>query len=146
MNLSSFYFHILAFNYYFCLQESHIHSLMNVLRYCNLDESLLEEESLVCFNALQRLYKTKELDYMSYIVLRMFENTEVGYFGLAQAMFLSCCCTSATFQSFTIISSWHFQYGVDSEGSTQWCDMLLIVILSLLVTWVGLYSCTIRYG
>lgn len=57
--------------------ESHIHSLMNVLRYCNLDESLLEEESLVCFNALQRLYKTKELDYMSYIVLRMFENTEV---------------------------------------------------------------------
>lgn len=23
---------------------------------------------------------TKELDYMSYIVLRMFENTEVGYF------------------------------------------------------------------
>ncbi|WVZ07490.1 hypothetical protein V8G54_020836 [Vigna mungo] len=57
--------------------ESHIHSLMNVLRYCNLDESLLEEESLVCYNALQRLYKTKELDYMSYIVLRMFENTEV---------------------------------------------------------------------
>ncbi|CAJ1827941.1 unnamed protein product [Sphenostylis stenocarpa] len=58
--------------------ESHIHSLMNVLRYCNLDESLLEEESLVCFNALQRLYRTKELDYMSYIVLRMFENTEVA--------------------------------------------------------------------
>ncbi|XP_027930006.1 inositol hexakisphosphate and diphosphoinositol-pentakisphosphate kinase VIP2-like isoform X1 [Vigna unguiculata] len=57
--------------------ESHIHSLMNVLRYCNLDESLLEEESLVCYNALQRLYRTKELDYMSYIVLRMFENTEV---------------------------------------------------------------------
>ncbi|KAL1322656.1 hypothetical protein HN51_006140 [Arachis hypogaea] len=57
--------------------ESHIHSLMNVLRYCNLDESLQEEESLVCHNALDRLYKTKELDYMSYIVLRMFENTEV---------------------------------------------------------------------
>ncbi|TKY65221.1 Inositol hexakisphosphate and diphosphoinositol-pentakisphosphate kinase 2 [Spatholobus suberectus] len=58
--------------------ESHIHSLMNVLRYCNLDESLLEEESLVCYNALERLYRTKELDYMSYIVLRMFENTEVA--------------------------------------------------------------------
>jgi len=54
---------------------------MNVLRYCNLDESLLDEESLVCYNALERLYRTKELDYMSYIVLRMFENTEVGYFG-----------------------------------------------------------------
>ncbi|KAL2330035.1 hypothetical protein Fmac_017616 [Flemingia macrophylla] len=58
--------------------ESHIHSLMNVLRYCNLDESLLEEESLVCYNALERLYRTKELDYMSYIVLRMFESTEVA--------------------------------------------------------------------
>ncbi|KAI4351585.1 hypothetical protein L6164_005931 [Bauhinia variegata] len=58
--------------------ESHIHSLMNVLRYCNLDESLQGEESLVCHSALERLYKTKELDYMSYIVLRMFENTEVA--------------------------------------------------------------------
>ncbi|KAK3004314.1 hypothetical protein RJ639_018865, partial [Escallonia herrerae] len=58
--------------------ESHIHSLMNVLRYCNLDESLLDEASLVCDNALERLYRTKELDYMSYIVLRMFENTEVA--------------------------------------------------------------------
>ncbi|KAL8172369.1 hypothetical protein V2J09_024173 [Rumex salicifolius] len=57
--------------------ESHIHSLMNVLRYCNLDESLQGEESLVCLNALERLLNTKELDYMSYIVLRMFENTEV---------------------------------------------------------------------
>lgn len=60
------------------LQESHIHSLMNVLRYCNLDESLQGEPSLVCDNALDRLYRTKELDYMSYIVLRLFENTEVG--------------------------------------------------------------------
>ncbi|XP_016497433.2 inositol hexakisphosphate and diphosphoinositol-pentakisphosphate kinase VIP2-like isoform X1 [Nicotiana tabacum] len=58
--------------------ESHIHSLMNVLRYCNLDESLQEEASLVCDNALDRLFNTKELDYMSYIVLRMFENTEVA--------------------------------------------------------------------
>ncbi|KAL9391697.1 hypothetical protein Peur_015617 [Populus x canadensis] len=56
--------------------ESHIHSLMNVLRYCNLDESLQGEDSLVCHSALERLYKTKELDYMSNIVLRMFENTE----------------------------------------------------------------------
>ncbi|KAL6994256.1 Inositol hexakisphosphate and diphosphoinositol-pentakisphosphate kinase vip2, partial [Sarracenia purpurea var. burkii] len=58
--------------------ESHIHSLMNVLRYCNLDESLQGEDSLFCHSALERLYKTKELDYMSYIVLRMFENTEVA--------------------------------------------------------------------
>ncbi|OWM69782.1 hypothetical protein CDL15_Pgr025631 [Punica granatum] len=58
--------------------ESHIHSLMNVLRYCNLDDSLQGEDSLVCHSGLERLYKTKELDYMSYIVLRMFENTEVA--------------------------------------------------------------------
>uniref|UniRef100_A0A5B7AQP5 Inositol hexakisphosphate and diphosphoinositol-pentakisphosphate kinase n=1 Tax=Davidia involucrata TaxID=16924 RepID=A0A5B7AQP5_DAVIN len=58
--------------------ESHIHSLMNVIRYCNFDESLQGEASLVCHNALERLFKTKELDYMSYIVLRMFENTEVA--------------------------------------------------------------------
>ncbi|GAV63497.1 His_Phos_2 domain-containing protein [Cephalotus follicularis] len=57
--------------------ESHIHSLMNVLRYCNLDESLQGEDSLVCHTALDRLFRTKELDYMSYIVLRMFENTDV---------------------------------------------------------------------
>ncbi|KAL1291439.1 hypothetical protein AAHE18_20G201200 [Arachis hypogaea] len=58
--------------------ESHIHSLMNVLRFCNLDESLQGEESLVCHNALVRLSETRELDYMSQIVLRMFENTEVA--------------------------------------------------------------------
>ncbi|XP_062009959.1 inositol hexakisphosphate and diphosphoinositol-pentakisphosphate kinase VIP1-like isoform X2 [Rosa rugosa] len=58
--------------------ESHIHSLMNVLRYCNLDESLQGEDGLVCESALERLYNTKELDYMSYIVLRMFENTDVA--------------------------------------------------------------------
>ncbi|CAH9118589.1 unnamed protein product [Cuscuta epithymum] len=58
--------------------ESHIHSFMNVLRYCNLDESLQGEDSLVCDNALDRLFRTKELDYMSYIVLRMFENTELN--------------------------------------------------------------------
>ncbi|XP_031381101.1 inositol hexakisphosphate and diphosphoinositol-pentakisphosphate kinase VIP2-like isoform X1 [Punica granatum] len=58
--------------------ESHIHSLMNVLRYCNLDDSLQGEDNLVCDSGLEQLYKTKELDYMSYIVLRMFENTEVA--------------------------------------------------------------------
>lgn len=53
---------------------------MNVLRYCNLDESLQGEASLVCQSALERLFKTRELDYMSYIVFRMFENTEVSSF------------------------------------------------------------------
>ncbi|KAI4389068.1 hypothetical protein MLD38_001332 [Melastoma candidum] len=58
--------------------ESHIHSLMNVLRYCNLDESHQGEDSLLSECGLERLHKTKELDYMSYIVLRMFESTEVA--------------------------------------------------------------------
>lgn len=53
---------------------------MNVLRYCNLDESLQGEDSLVCQSALDRLHRTRELDYMSNIVLRMFENTEVWSF------------------------------------------------------------------
>ncbi|XP_047333247.1 inositol hexakisphosphate and diphosphoinositol-pentakisphosphate kinase VIP2-like isoform X2 [Impatiens glandulifera] len=57
--------------------ESHIHSLMNVIRYCDLDESLQGEDSLVSHDSLEHLHNTKELDYMSYIVLRMFENTEV---------------------------------------------------------------------
>ncbi|XP_042459231.1 inositol hexakisphosphate and diphosphoinositol-pentakisphosphate kinase VIP2-like [Zingiber officinale] len=57
--------------------ESHIHSLVNVLRYCNLDESLYGEDSLVSISALEKLFLTRELDYMSNIVLRMFENTEV---------------------------------------------------------------------
>jgi inositol hexakisphosphate/diphosphoinositol-pentakisphosphate kinase len=50
---------------------------MNVIRYCNLDDSLNGQESLVCRSSLYQLFKTRELDYMSYIVLRMFENTEV---------------------------------------------------------------------
>ncbi|CAL9773385.1 unnamed protein product [Musa acuminata subsp. burmannicoides] len=58
--------------------ESHIHSLMNVLRFCNLDESIQGEDSLVCSSALERLFKTRELDYTSHIVLRMFENIEVS--------------------------------------------------------------------
>lgn len=59
---------------------------MNVLRYCNLDESLQGEESLISRSGLDRLYKTKELDYMSYIVLRMFENVEVRAFIIALHM------------------------------------------------------------
>lgn len=91
------------FIYLFILwyQESHIHSLMNVLRYCNLDDSLLGEDSLVCDNALDRLYKTKELDYMSYIVLRMFESTEVGTF-----LDVSLCSMYWKFYTFDAFKDW----------------------------------------
>jgi hypothetical protein len=37
---------------------------------------------------LERLYKTKELDYMSNIVLRMFENTEVVTLTIFRMFFL----------------------------------------------------------
>lgn len=70
--------------------ESHIHSVMNVLRYCNLDESLQGEDSLVCQSALDRLHKTRELDYMSNIVLRMFENIEVWIYLLSLENYSSC--------------------------------------------------------
>lgn len=81
---------------------------MNVLRYCNWDESLEEEESLVCYNALERLFRTKELDYMSYIVLRMFENTEVGYFNhVSQSTFLIIYCKILHFTT-----SWHLIFDI----------------------------------
>jgi inositol-hexakisphosphate/diphosphoinositol-pentakisphosphate 1-kinase len=63
---------------------------MNVLRYCNLDESLQGEDSLVCQSALDRLHKTRELDYMSNIVLRMFENIEVWIYLLSLENYSSC--------------------------------------------------------
>nr|CAB3493647.1 unnamed protein product [Digitaria exilis] len=71
--------------------ESHIHSLMNVLRYCNLDECLQGEDSLVCQSALDRLHRTKELDYMSNIVLRMFENIEVWTLYHLYLVFVQSC-------------------------------------------------------
>lgn len=74
---------------------------MNVLRYCNVDESLQDEESLVCNGALERLFKTKELDYMSNIVLRMFENTEVCKFGIN----LRLTCKNVCLHSKTITLS-----------------------------------------
>lgn len=57
--------------------ESHIHSLINVLRYCNLDDSL-QGEGLVSNEALHNIFETKELDYLTHIVLRMYENTAVS--------------------------------------------------------------------
>lgn len=59
------------------MQESHIHALINVLRYCYLDDALQGENSLVSCAALHRLFDTKELDYLTHVVLRMYENTLV---------------------------------------------------------------------
>ncbi len=59
------------------LQESHIHSLINILWYCHLDDSLKGEPGLVSNEGLQRISEIKELDYLTHIVLRMFENTAV---------------------------------------------------------------------
>ncbi|GBG59071.1 hypothetical protein CBR_g24415 [Chara braunii] len=57
--------------------ESHMHALINVLRYCQLDESLAGEHALVSDDALLRLHQTTELDYLTHIVVRMYENIEV---------------------------------------------------------------------
>ena len=58
-------------------QESHIHSVVNVLRYCFLDEKKPGGASLVSEEALQRLFECKELDYLTHVVIRMYENMEV---------------------------------------------------------------------
>ena len=62
--------------------ESHVHSLVNVLRYCHLvkgeadtadaDTSRLPD-GLLSPDAQRRLRDTPELDYMTHIVLRMYE-------------------------------------------------------------------------
>ncbi|GJP45180.1 hypothetical protein CLOM_g4602 [Closterium sp. NIES-68] len=57
--------------------ESHLHSVMNVLRFCQLDESLQGEAPLLSPDALTRLYEMRELDYLTHVVLRMYENVEV---------------------------------------------------------------------
>jgi len=59
------------------MQESHIHSLINILWYCHLDDSLKGEPGLVSNEGLQHLSEIKELDYLTHIVLRMFENIAV---------------------------------------------------------------------
>lgn len=60
------------------MQESHIHSLINIIRYCHLDDSLKGEAGLVSDEDLQRIFEIKELDYLTHIVLRMYENTAVS--------------------------------------------------------------------
>lgn len=51
--------------------ESHCHSLVNVLRYCHL---ALSRNSIIGESGESLLNSTQELDYMTHVVLRMFEN------------------------------------------------------------------------
>jgi hypothetical protein len=53
--------------------ESHIHSLVNILRF-----SQLNGQSLVSEEAQAMLDNTTEFDYLTQIVFRMYENTKVG--------------------------------------------------------------------
>ena len=68
--------------------ESHIHSLMNVLRLCHMREVFVpmpgafsgsptkevnDDKSLLGSEALELLASWPELDYLSHVVVRMFE-------------------------------------------------------------------------
>eukprot|EP00803_Ostreobium_quekettii_P004618 evm.model.scf_439.9 EVM.evm.TU.scf_439.9 scf_439:61654-74618(+) len=57
--------------------ESHIHALVNVLRYCH--SGLDDAQPLVCESGLNILTNTPELDYLSHIVFRMYENQQVPF-------------------------------------------------------------------
>ena len=58
--------------------ESHVHSLVNVLRYCHLgapggDAPTPPPRGLLSPDAQRRLRDTPELDYMTHVVLRLYE-------------------------------------------------------------------------
>eukprot|EP00891_Asterochloris_glomerata_P003679 jgi/Astpho2/3679/gw1.00060.3.1_t len=58
--------------------ESHVHSLINVLRFCHLGEDgTAVREPLVSPEAEDLLKHATELDYMTHLVFRMFENKRV---------------------------------------------------------------------
>ena len=54
--------------------ESHCHALTNVLRYCHLSCPTSSNQPLLNDSGEAFLRSTPELDYMTHIVLRMFEN------------------------------------------------------------------------
>lgn len=56
--------------------ESHMHSLVNVLRYCHLD-GLPGTAPLVAAGAQALLDDTPEFDYLTHVVVKMFENKQV---------------------------------------------------------------------
>ncbi|KAK9799737.1 hypothetical protein WJX73_006464 [Symbiochloris irregularis] len=60
--------------------ESHVHSLVNVLRFSHLDPDTgtAKGEGLLSEEAMQMLHDATELDYLTHIVFRMYENTRVA--------------------------------------------------------------------
>jgi hypothetical protein len=62
-----------------------------------------EEEGLVDDEALQKIFETKELDYLTHIVLRMFENKTVRRIECMckQGSFFCCIWIKLLFAGFT---------------------------------------------
>ncbi|KAG7675237.1 hypothetical protein Ndes2526B_g08103 [Nannochloris sp. 'desiccata'] len=57
--------------------ESHCHSLVNVLRYCQLGLGVEFQQGLLSEVGQRLLHETSELDYMTHIVFRMFERKKL---------------------------------------------------------------------
>jgi hypothetical protein len=57
--------------------ESHCHSLVNVLRYCQLGLGTDFHQGLLSEVGQRLLHETSELDYMTHIVFRMFERKKL---------------------------------------------------------------------
>jgi hypothetical protein len=57
--------------------ESHCHSLVNVLRYCQLGLGAEFQQGLLSEVGQRLLQETSELDYMTHIVFRMFERKKL---------------------------------------------------------------------
>lgn len=57
--------------------ESHIHSLLNVLRFCHLRPGCPGSSDLVNPEGQDLLDHTPEFDYLTHIVIRMYENKQV---------------------------------------------------------------------
>jgi inositol hexakisphosphate/diphosphoinositol-pentakisphosphate kinase len=56
-----------------------------------LDDSL-EEEGLIPDKGMHRIFETKELDYLTHIVMRMYENTAVSWISFtSHFLFLREC-------------------------------------------------------
>ena len=63
--------HVLTRVYF--TSESHMHSILNILRFAHLADSSVVAPPA---NALQRMEAVEELDYLSHVVLRLFEVTK----------------------------------------------------------------------
>ena len=58
--------------------ESHIHSLLNVLRYCHLELETCDENPLIGPEGETRLEQAIEKDYLTQIVFQLYENKRVA--------------------------------------------------------------------